>query len=153
MSTNNSNEIKTYGQPTPDTHSHLLEPGEFTSGLTLDEFKTRRSKIVQKIQASSSTKKKHCVLIPSARKKYMSGKIPYVFRQNTDFMYLTGCLEPESCLMLEIDENKYVSTIFLRPKDKHMEMWDGAVTGLAEPNFFGVDQAIDISDLSNYLEL
>lgn len=83
----------------------------------------------------------------------MSGKIPYVFRQNTDFLYLTGCLETESCLLLEINDEKCVSTMFLRPKDKNMEMWDGVVTGLGEPEFFGVDQAIDIADLSNYLEL
>ena len=55
--------------------------------------------------------------------------------------------------MLEINDVKFVSTIFLRPKDVHMEMWDGAVTGLAEPDYFGVNQATNISDLSNYLEL
>uniref|UniRef100_A0A336M323 CSON011162 protein n=1 Tax=Culicoides sonorensis TaxID=179676 RepID=A0A336M323_CULSO len=147
-----TNEIKSYGQPTPDTHPHLLKPGEFTPGLTLAEFKSRRERFVDKLLSSSNTKK-HCVVIPSAKKKYMSGKIPYVFRQNTDFMYMTGCLEPDSCLLLEIDNEKFTSTMFLRPKDKNMEMWDGVVTGLGDPGFFGVDQAIDIADLNNYLDL
>lgn len=149
---NKSNEVKIYGQPTPETHPHLLQSGEFTPGLTLEEFQTRRTRFVQKILANTNTKQ-HCVLIPSSKKKYMSGKIPYVFRQNTDFLYLTGCLEPESCLLLEINDEKCVSTMFVRPKDKNMEMWDGIVTGLGEPEFFGVDQAIDIADLTNYLEL
>lgn len=144
--------MKHYGQPTPETHSHLLKNGEFTPGLSLEEYYERRSRFVHKI-LSNSNAKKHCVLIPSSRKKYMSGKIPYVFRQNTDFFYLTGCLEPESCLLLEIDDEKCVSTMFLRPKDKNMELWDGHVTGLGEPEFFKVDQAIDIADLTNYLEL
>ena len=60
LSTNNSNEIKTYGQPTSETHSHLLKPGEFTVGLTLDEFKTQRFKMIQKIQAI--VKRKNCIL-------------------------------------------------------------------------------------------
>lgn len=147
-----ANEVKIYGQPTSETHPHLLKPGEFMPGLTLDEFRSRRNRFVQKILTNSNAKQ-HCVLIPSSKKKYMSGKIPYVFRQNTDFLYLTGCLEPESCLLLEINDEKCLSTMFLRPKDKKMEMWDGVVTGLGEPEFFGVEQAIDIADLTNYLEL
>ncbi|KAI8429374.1 hypothetical protein MSG28_000019 [Choristoneura fumiferana] len=30
----------------------------------------------------------------------MSDKIPYVFRQNSDFFYLTGCLEPAAVLVI-----------------------------------------------------
>ncbi|XP_063704331.1 xaa-Pro aminopeptidase 3 [Culicoides brevitarsis] len=146
-------EAKNYGQPTPETHSHLLKPGEFTPGITLQEFQARRTKLVEKIVTNSNARQ-HYVLIPSGKKKFMSGKIPYVFRQNTDFFYLTGCQEPDSCLLLEINDEKCVSTMFLRPKDKNMEMWDGVVTGLGDgPEFFGVDQSIDIADLTNYLGL
>lgn len=30
----------------------------------------------------------------------MSDKIPFVFRQNSDFFYLTGCLEPSAVLVM-----------------------------------------------------
>ena len=39
-------------------------------------------------------------MIPAARKQYMSDKIPYVFRQNSDFFYLTGCMEPSAILVM-----------------------------------------------------
>lgn len=45
----------------------------------------------------------------------MSDKIPYVFRQNSDFMYLTGCLEPETTLVMWINEAKSIrSAMFMK---------------------------------------
>lgn len=45
----------------------------------------------------------------------MSDKIPYVFRQNTDFFYLSGCLEPDSVLAITIDSNgSSQSVLFMR---------------------------------------
>lgn len=130
----------------------MINEGDFIVGITKEELKKRRDLLVQTLITNQH--KKQLVLIPSAKKKYMSGKIPYVFRQNTDFYYLTGNLEYDSCLLLEIDNDSYKSTIFLRPKDKHTELWDGCVTGVGEgASFFGVDQAADINDLGNYLNL
>lgn len=96
------------------------------------------------------------VIIPAASKKYMSDKIPYVFRQNTDFLYLTGCLEPDCCVVLTVDEeNKKNNTIlFTRDRDLHSEIWDGPRTYPEDaPNFFGVDQSLPISELTNFLQL
>lgn len=45
----------------------------------------------------------------------MSDKIPYVFRQNSDFMYLTGCLEPDTTLVMWIDAAKSIrSAMFMK---------------------------------------
>lgn len=123
------------------------------TGITLAEIQGRREKLVEKIWEAAG-RRRHLVIIPSAKKKFISGKIPYVFRQNTDFMYLTGNCEYDSCLVLEIEANKFSSTIFVRPKNQHTELWDGVVTGLGEgAEFFGVDQAVDINELSSYISL
>lgn len=72
------------------------------------------------------------MVIPSATKVFMSEKIPYVFRQNTDFLYLTGCMEPDCVLVLSTTQkDNSLSTLFLRKKDKHAEKWDGPRTGLS----------------------
>lgn len=83
----------------------------------------------------------------------MSDKIPYVFRQNSDFLYLTGCLEPDSILVMSIDANqKSRSILFMRPKDKHSELWDGPRTGIENsPDFFLVDEAYAVSDLASVI--
>lgn len=85
----------------------------------------------------------------------MSDKIPYVFRQNTDFLYMTGCQEPDSCLVLSTAESpsQHRVTLFLRDKDEHSEKWDGPRTGSEEAiELFGVDQALPMSELENYLQ-
>ncbi len=84
----------------------------------------------------------------------MSDKIPYVFRQNSDFLYLTGCLEPDSILVMSIDANQNSKSILLmRPKDKHSELWDGPRTGIDNaPNLFLVDEAFPVGDLFKVIQ-
>lgn len=92
-------------------------------------------------------------MIPSATKQFMSDKIPYVFRQNSDFLYLSGCLEPDSCLVLAASESatQHRATLFMREKDEHAETWDGPRTGPEEAvNLFGVDQALSTNELENF---
>ncbi|XP_073993281.1 xaa-Pro aminopeptidase 3 isoform X2 [Rhodnius prolixus] len=93
------------------------------------------------------------ILVPSSPIHYMTEKIPYVFRQNTDFRYLTGCLEPDSALLIVIEsENKFRSTLFLREKNNHSELWEGPRTGVEiAPDVFGVDDAKPFQELENVL--
>ncbi|XP_030378754.1 xaa-Pro aminopeptidase 3 [Scaptodrosophila lebanonensis] len=150
------------GQPTNASHPHLIRPNELVPGVTLAEFQQRRAQLMQSIQAyarsfgdvfNGRAGKTHMLLVSGATKKYMSGKIPYVFRQSSDFYYLTGCLEPDAVLMLTIDESSNVeSTLFLRPKDSHAEMWDGPRTGpdLAVRHF-GVNEAYAVDEFEKNL--
>lgn len=79
---------------------------------------------------SSTSKQYHLAVIPSASKMYMTEKIPFVFRQNSDFLYLSGCLEPDSVLVLSgSSAENFKSTLFLRKRDPHSELWDGPRTG------------------------
>ncbi|KAH8270728.1 hypothetical protein KR044_012691 [Drosophila immigrans] len=147
------------GQPTSHTHPHLIRPNELVPGVELREFQTRRQSLMQGLQAYAESfgdefnghaSKNHMLVIGASAKKYMSGKIPYVFRQSSDFYYLTGCLEPDSILVLTIDKASQVqSTLFMRPKDPHAELWDGPRTGpeLAVP-LFGVQQAFPIDSFA-----
>jgi len=97
--------------------------------------------------------KQHLVVIPSATKVYMTEKIPYVFRQNTDFLYLSGCLEPDSALVLTgMRGDDHVSTLFVRERDIHSELWDGPRTGVeGAPALFGVDQAYALTELDAFV--
>ncbi|XP_054270929.1 xaa-Pro aminopeptidase 3-like [Macrosteles quadrilineatus] len=141
-----------FGQPTPLTHPHLLKPGEVVPGLQKSEFIERRRKFIHNI-SKTNPKSNHIVIIPSATKVYMSEKIPYVFRQNTDFLYLTGCLEPDSALVITVPNEDNASCIlFLRKKDKHAEKWDGPRTGVQGAlELFGVDQALPFTELNTFL--
>ncbi|XP_059617240.1 xaa-Pro aminopeptidase 3 [Phlebotomus argentipes] len=141
------------GQPTGYSHPHLLKTSEVVVGVTKEELRLRRLKLLESIARSSTQSQEHIVVIPSAGKKYISDKIPYVFRQNSDFRYLSGCLEQDSVLLLLLDSSgRDKSVLFLRPKDKHAEMWNGTRTGPEMGvEVFGVDESHDTKHLMDYL--
>lgn len=144
----------TFGQPTHQTHPHLVKPGELLPGIRLEEFKERRTKLVERILSDeyvANNPGTHVVLIPSSTTVHMSDKIPYVFRQNTDFLYFTGCQEPDSLLMLAVNGESFVSTLFVRKKDARSELWDGPRTGVdAAAGMFDVDRALPVSEFDNF---
>jgi Xaa-Pro aminopeptidase len=126
-------------------------------GITLEEINYRRIQLMETVKAYSQTNypnvKNHLVIIPSATKKYISASIPYVFRQNSDFIYFSGCLEQDSILALEVSEKSMKSIIFLRPKDRNQELWDGVRTGSeGGTELFAVEEANSINNFHAYVE-
>jgi Xaa-Pro aminopeptidase len=149
---------KIFGQPTHNTHPHILKsPKEIVQGITLDEIINRRVELMDTVKAYSQANhpnfKNHLIIIPSATKKFISASIPYVFRQNTDFLYFSGCLENDSILALEVTDSYKKTILFLRPKDRHQELWDGPRTGHENaPDLFAVDEANVIQNFQSYIE-
>ncbi|XP_076285211.1 xaa-Pro aminopeptidase 3-like isoform X4 [Lasioglossum baleicum] len=143
------------GQPTAITHPHLLKKGEVVPGIQLNEFKNRRMKLMESIVSHGSdpsVDKSHVVIIPSSSKVYISEKIPYVFRQNTDFLYFTGCQEPDSILVITAKNENFVTVLFVKQPDEHSELWDGPRTGVADaPTLFGTDLALPITEFEQFL--
>jgi Xaa-Pro aminopeptidase len=86
----------------------------------------------------------------------MTHDIPYPFRQNTDFLYLCGFLEPNSVLILEAKSGKlpdHTAMLFVPKKDPHKELWDGPRSGIEGTlRLTGVDNAENIDDLEQYLD-
>jgi Xaa-Pro aminopeptidase len=99
------------------SHAFALFIFQLLPGVRQDEFRDRRFRLMDDIHKHASkhdnSLKQHLVVIPSATKVYMTEKIPYVFRQNTDFLYLSGCLEPDSALVLTgMQGDDHVSSLF-----------------------------------------
>lgn len=149
-----------YGQPAPTTHPHLVKKGQVTPGITLQEFQDRRCRLMEEIVKYTSTFphkiEHHLVVITAGTKQYMSEKIPYVFHQNTDFLYMSGFQEPESILVLHTVPGQslphHKSTMFVRKRDPHTELWDGPLTGIdGAMHLLGVDDAYNFEELEKYL--
>ncbi|KAI8451897.1 X-Pro aminopeptidase [Phakopsora pachyrhizi] len=134
-----------YGQPLPITHPHLLKPDELTVGITSAEYESRRKRLIESMEDDS------IVIVAGNRLKWMSHHVFFPFRQSSDFFYLTGFLEPDSCVVLEKDSSQrgYKMMMFVRDKDYNQEMWDGARTGInGVIRWFGADEAFDICELA-----
>jgi Xaa-Pro aminopeptidase len=94
---------------------------------------------------------KSVAIIPSAREATRSNDTAYRFRQDSDFLYLTGFEEPEAIAVIAPQgEHKY--TMFLRPRDPEREIWDGRRAGLeGAKSEFGADESFAIVEFDEKL--
>jgi Xaa-Pro aminopeptidase len=108
------------------------------------------------MRRSSKDFENHIAIIPAATKLYMTHDIPYPFRQNTDFLYLTGFIEPDSLLLLEAHRDSlpnHKATIFVQRRDPNKEIWDGARAGRDGASLLtGIPDAHNVDELDNYLQ-
>jgi Xaa-Pro aminopeptidase len=89
---------------------------------------------------------KSVAIIPSAREATRSNDTHYRFRQDSDFLYLTGFEEPESIAVIKLFRDpKY--TLFVRPRDPEREIWDGRRAGVeGAKSEFGAHEAFPIAE-------
>ena len=153
--------LRGFGQAAPKTHPHLFNnEGEVTPGITKEEYSKRRNILMEEIAKSDLGEKhsNHIVIIPSSTRLFMSHDVPYPFRQNTDFSYICGFLEPDSVLILHnvnkssLPEHK--SVLFVPKRDPKKELWEGRRSGIdGAIELTGVDTAYNAEDLERYLQL
>jgi len=154
-----SKQCRWFGQPAAQTHPHLIRKGHLTPGISAEEYRLRRQKLMELI--ARTTRSGHdagvLVIIPSAPKLFMSYDIPYPFRQNTSFFYLCGFLEPDSVLVLEsrsvADFSNHTATLYVPKRDQLRERWDGPRSGCDGAVFLtGVDAAYNNDELGNHVD-
>lgn len=138
-----------FGQPVHETHPHLLAAGELTPGITAQEYHERRAALCQSLPPDSA------VLLPSATLKYRSGAVFYPFRQESNFLYLTGFSEPDSLAVLKRTGDEfgdYTFHLYCRPKDPKAEQWNGPWSGVdAARDVWNADEAGDIGRVEGLL--
>ncbi|KAJ2946683.1 hypothetical protein O0L34_g12744 [Tuta absoluta] len=143
------------GQPTCYTHPHMVEEGYLTCCVKQEEYIDRRDTLMTKLSQDVNQNASHIIVIPGAVKQYMTEKIPYPFRQNSDFFYLTGCLEPGAILVMvkQAYKDTYNTTLFVNEKDAHAEMWEGPRTGtVAATQLFAVNEALPVQCFNQFLQ-
>ena len=68
-------------------------------------------------------------IIPAAHEATRSYDTEYKFRQDSDFMYLTGFPEPDAIAVID-PRAKKPYTLYVRPRDLEMETWFGRREGV-----------------------
>jgi hypothetical protein len=66
----------------------LLAEGEVAPCVTFAELEKRRTRLATALPDNS------VAIVPSAPKRYVTGVIPYPYRQDADFYWLTGITQP-----------------------------------------------------------
>ena len=138
------------GQPSYESHPHLLTEGEVTPGFTAAEYRQRRRLLAEKLPLNG------VALISAASPRYFpSTVIPYPnYRQDADFAYLTGVLQPGVTMMLErrhgisSEDAGIHYTLFVPSRNIKDEIWNGPRIGKdAAVRFFGADAAYEAAEM------
>ena len=91
-------------------------------------------------------------LIPAAREVTRSRDTEYPFRQDSDFMYLTGFDEPDAVLVLVPGRRQGQIILFCRDRNPELELWNGYRAGPeGAVTEFGMDDAFPIDDIDDIL--
>lgn len=92
-----------------------------TKELEPIDYSLRRKQFMKMIPKSVA-------VIFSNPKRPRNGDQCYKYRQDSHFYYLTGFDEPDSILLLA-PQNKAPFQIFVPPRDKVKELWEGKISG------------------------
>jgi Xaa-Pro aminopeptidase len=92
------------------------------------------------------------ILLAAGSEQLRNGDSYFPFRQDSDFLYLTGFSEPDAVLALLPGRSAGEQLLFCREKDPERERWDGPRLGLEGAcEQLGMDDAFPIQDLDEIL--
>jgi len=138
-----------FGQPVHETHPHILEAGEITPGVTAQEYWERRARLAEKLPDNG------VAVLVAADLKYRSGAVFFPYRQESNFLYLTGWNESDSVAVIQKTGKgfgDFIFHLFTKPKDPVAEQWMGPRNGVqAAVDIFNADKAADIAKIDRHL--
>lgn len=114
--------------------------------ISQEEFASRRKKLIEHMGHES------LAIIPAAHEKIRSGDTEYLFRQNSDFYYLTGFNEQDAIAVIipHRAEGQYI--LFTLPKDPQAETWTGKRVGQEKAKAeYKADQAYTLAQLNEIM--
>jgi len=107
----------------------------------LDPFLERRRRFAEAIGDGLA-------IIPAAREIPRNADTNYEFRQNSDFYFLTGFDEPDAVAVINPSHAKERFVLFVRPRDREMEIWNGRRAGVeGAVATYGADAAYVVDEL------
>ena len=110
------------------------------------EFAKRRRQLMRMIGKGG------VAILPASVVKTRNRHVEYFYRQDSDFLYLTGFAEPEAAAVLIPGRPAGEYVLFCRERDPKRETWDGRITGPENVvTEFGADDAFPISDIDEIL--
>jgi len=114
--------------------------------MSTAEYQRRRRQLM-KLMAPGSI-----AVLPAARELIRNRDTEHLFRQSSDFYYLTGFDEPNAVLVLAPGREHGEVILFCQEREPGMEQWTGERMGPDRASqMLGVDDAFPIGDLGDIL--
>jgi len=114
--------------------------------ISKKEFAERRQQLMAMMEPNS------IAIVPAAPMQTRSRDTEYPYRQDSDFFYLSGFVEPEAVLVLVPGRAHGEFVMFCRERDRDMEIWNGYRAGPeGVVKQYGADDAFPIGDIDEIL--
>lgn len=110
------------------------------------EYARRRKLLMEQMEPNS-------IAILAAAPVYIRNRdVEHVYRQDSDFQYLTGFPEPEAVMALIPGREHGEYVLFCRERDPERELWDGLRAGQdGAIDLYDADDAFPIGDIDDIL--
>ncbi|MCO3939209.1 Xaa-Pro aminopeptidase [Pseudomonas aeruginosa] len=110
------------------------------------EYARRRKALMAQMEPNS------IAILPAAPMYIRNRDVEHVYRQDSDFQYLTGFPEPEAVMALIPGRAHGEYVLFCRERDPERELWDGLRAGQdGAIGQYGADDAFPIGDIDDIL--
>ncbi|WP_313337988.1 Xaa-Pro aminopeptidase [Stutzerimonas nitrititolerans] len=110
------------------------------------EYARRRQTLMARMEPNS------IAILPAAPMYIRNRDVEHVYRQDSDFQYLSGFPEPEAVIALIPDREHGEYVLFCRERDPERELWDGLRAGQdGAIAHYGADDAFPIGDIDDIL--
>lgn len=116
------------------------------SHIPKSEYARRRKALMAQMVPNS------IAILPAAAVAVRNRDVEHVYRQDSDFQYLSGFPEPEAVIALIPGREHGEYVLFCRERNPERELWDGLRAGQeGAVHDFGADDAFPISDIDDIL--
>lgn len=113
--------------------------------INFSEYQQRRQRFMEKIGNGTA-------IIHSAPPATMHNDVEYVYRQESDFYYLTGFNEDHTVAVFAPHHPEHKFILFVQPKDLEKEIWTGYRAGIeGAKERYGADEAYPLGELDEKL--
>ena len=110
------------------------------------EYARRRKALMAQMEPNS------IAILPAAPVAIRNRDVEHVYRQDSDFQYLSGFPEPEAVLALIPGREHGEYVLFCRERNPERELWDGLRAGQdGAISQYGADDAFPIADIDEIL--
>jgi len=110
------------------------------------EYARRRKALMEQMEPNS------IAILPAAAVAIRNRDVEHVYRQDSDFQYLSGFPEPEAVIVLIPGREYGEYVLFCRERNPERELWDGLRAGQdGAIRDFGADDAFPITDIDDIL--
>ncbi len=110
------------------------------------EYARRRKALMAEMEPNS------IAILPAAPMYIRNRDVEHIYRQDSDFQYLSGFPEPEAVIALIPGREHGEYVLFCRERDPARELWDGLRAGQnGAISDYGADDAFPIGDIDDIL--